>query len=345
VGAFQKEVWKKALSKDEQGELWQARGDGSPIATHHSASGEIDPEFIYVNRMWTEHPRDSLRERETGQRLRREEERVRTTCQRRRARLLPVLGAMCALIGLNRAPSARADEPLVVLDPGHTTSHPGATSVRGTTELGYNDAMVALLRMKLAEKGFRVGVTRVPGEEIGLDARAARASARGAWLLLSIHHDSSQLRYLEQVERDGKPAYRATRPIRGYSIFVSGRNPRYENSLAVAKALGRRLLALGRPPTLHHAEQIAGERRPLVDRELGVYRFDGLRVLKRATCPAVLLEVGVLVDEADEAYVSDPVRREAIADAIALGLWDARRDGGVPSTQVSSRRQHQPENR
>ncbi len=219
---------------------------------------------------------------------------------------------------------APAEGLVVALDPGHSASAPGATSVRGTAEVDYNDAFVALLAPRLARAGFRVEVTRRPGEELDLGERAARASAAGCWLLLSIHHDSAQERFLQREEREGREAFRATRPIRGYSLFVSGLNPRYPLSVRAAEALARHLLALGRPPTLHHAEPIPGEGRPLLDRRLGIYRFDDLKVLREARCPAVLLEVGVLVDAEDEAYVSDAGRREAMAEAIARALVELR---------------------
>lgn len=248
-----------------------------------------------------------------------------------RRRLRPVAAAAllaCAFACASDRAGAHADgaeRPLVVLDPGHGPSHPGAVGVRGVEEVEYNDVFVALLAPKLVRAGFRVEVTRQAGEELDLDARAALASAAGAWLLLSVHHDSAQDQLVVQEDRDGKAAYRATRPIRGYSLFVSGLNPRYQASVRFAEALGRRLLALGRAPTLHHAEPIPGEGRPLLDGRLGIFRFDELRVGKQATCPAVLLEVGVLVDEVDEAYVSDPAHRDAIADAIVRGLQDVRR--------------------
>jgi N-acetylmuramoyl-L-alanine amidase len=243
-----------------------------------------------------------------------------------RRRLRPQLaGTLLALACAAGGRASGAGAPLVVLDPGHNPSHPGAIGVRGTAELEYNDAFVALLEPKLVRAGFRVEVTRRPGQELDLDGRAARAA--GAWLLLSIHHDSAQERFLAREDRDGKEAYRAIRPLRGYSLFVSGMNRRYGASLRAADALGRRLLALGRPPTLHHAEPIPGENRPLLDARLGIYRFDELKVLRLAPCPAVLLELGVLVDEADEAYVSDPARREAIAEAIVAALVEVKNKG------------------
>jgi N-acetylmuramoyl-L-alanine amidase len=166
--------------------------------------------------------------------------------------------------------------------------------------------------------------TRRPGEERDLDSRAAAVRAARPWLLLSVHHDSAQPRLLERFERDGRTAQRTTRPIRGFSLFVSGAGAQAARSRQVAEALGRRLLALGRPPALHHAEPIPGEGRVMLDERLGIYRFDELKLLRLASCPAVLLEAGVLADEADEAWVADPGHRAALADAVVAALRDVR---------------------
>lgn len=112
----------------------------------------------------------------------------------------------------------------------------------------------------------------------------------------------------------GQQAYQTIQPIQGYSIFVSSQGGRFVDSLRFARLLGEQMLALGRPPTLHHAE--LGEERPLLDARTGIYQFDGLAVLRRAQVPAVLLELGVIVDEADEAYVSDSGKRQAMVQAI-----------------------------
>jgi N-acetylmuramoyl-L-alanine amidase len=214
--------------------------------------------------------------------------------------------------------------------------HRGALGVRGADEVTYNDAFAALLAPRLAAAGFRVALTRRPDEEPDLEARARAAGERGAWLLLSLHHDSAQPQLLEPVDRGGLAAVRVRQPIRGYAVFVSGRSAQYAASRRVAEALGGRLLALGRPPTLHHAAPIPGEGRPLLDARLGLYRFDDLKVLRLAPCPAVLVELGVLPDPEDEAYVSDPVRREALADAIVRALVDVR--DGPPGDPASAPR-------
>ena len=214
-----------------------------------------------------------------------------------------------------------ADKPFViVIDPGHTPKQPGALGIKGIHEVTYNDALSAKLAKALQAPGVQVVLTRVPSEEISLDGRAELANARQADVFLALHHDSAQLKYLTKTEVNGTPAYQTVQPIAGYSIFVSQLNPRFAQSQQFAKLLGQELLALGRHPTLHHAEPIAGENRELLDAQLGIYKFDELLVLRKTTVPAVLLEVGVIVDAEDEKYVADSAKQDAIVQAIVAAV-------------------------
>ena len=71
---------------------------------------------------------------------------------------------------------------------------------------------------------------------------------------------------------------------------------------------------------MHHAEQIPGEARNLVDEDFGLYEFDDLVVLKTAAMPAVLLECGVIVNRGEEASLQTPEIRYRIADAAAEAI-------------------------
>lgn len=214
---------------------------------------------------------------------------------------------------------------VVVIDPGHTPQRGGALGVRGVYEVRYNDALSAKLSAALQATGVQVVLTRTATEEISLDGRAELATTRHADLFLAVHHDSAQLKYLRKREVNGAMAYQTTQSIAGYSIFVSTINPKFAQSLQFAKRLGAELRALGRPPTLHHAEPIAGENRALLDANLGIYQFDELLVLRKTTVPAVLLEVGVIVDPEDEAYVSNNAQQNAIVTAIVAAVNAFRR--------------------
>jgi N-acetylmuramoyl-L-alanine amidase len=244
---------------------------------------------------------------------------TRAISRGRRAALAGLAASLTAVAFASPSP-ARPRPVRIVIDPGHTPSLGGALGVRGIHEVYYNDRLASQLVQALALAGFDVALTRGPTENVSLEARAQYANSRQADLFLSIHHDSAQLQFLEKVKVGELDAYRTTRPIAGYSIFVSQRNPRFAQSYAFAQILGEEMRKLGRAPTLHHAEPIAGESRELLAPDIGIYRFDDLLVLRQTVMPAVLLEVGVIVDPADEGYVSDPGNRARMVHAVVVAV-------------------------
>lgn len=215
-------------------------------------------------------------------------------------------------------PAAAEEPPLLVLDPGHTPQAPGALSARGIYEVDYNDRFAAELAPLLRAAGWRVVLTREHGQAMTLAERADLANSLRADLFLSIHHDSTRDIFVTPSEYEGRPAQRTNGDarFRGYSLYVSERNPQLGASYTFALLLARRIRALGRPPALYHADLLYGSGRPLYDEHHGIYRYDNLAVLRRAETPAVLLEVGVLPDETDEAWVSTPANRHAMQHAI-----------------------------
>ncbi|MDR0480505.1 MAG: N-acetylmuramoyl-L-alanine amidase, partial [Gallionellaceae bacterium] len=231
-----------------------------------------------------------------------------------------LLRLLLCILMLSAAQTAAARAMRIVLDSGHNPGQSGALGVRGIYEMIYNDALTARLAHALRARGYEVYLTRAPTQQISLEDRARYANDLHADLFLAIHHDSAQPQYLERIQVDGREARRTTRPLSGYSIFVSLLNPKADNSRKFAALLGTRLRALERPPALHHAEAIAGENRELLDHQLGIYRFDDLVVLKKTDMPAALLEVGVITDPADEAYVSNADNQAKIVDAIVAAV-------------------------
>ena len=212
------------------------------------------------------------------------------------------------------------DSITIVLDPGHTHKSPGAVSISGSYEVDYNDRFVSLLSKRITKAGYHAVLTRDVNAEVSLDERSAITNNSHSKLFISIHHDSAQLQYLEQLITAGKKAYQTREPIAGYSIFVSKKNSEFEKSYSFATLLGEELLKLGRKPTLHHAEMIAGESRPLLNKVLGIYQYDDLLVLKKAEIPAILLEVGVIVDKQDESYVTNPENQNLMINAIIASI-------------------------
>ena len=208
----------------------------------------------------------------------------------------------------------------IVLDSGHNPSQQGALGARGIYEVVYNDNLTAQIAEALEASGYSVILTRTPSQEISLVERTQVANSNHADLFLAIHHDSAQLRYLEKTIWHDLPAYRSTKSLAGYSLFVSTLNPQFDNSSRFAELLGQEMLKLGRMPSQHHGEKIQGESKELLNAQLGIYRYDDLVVLKKTTIPAVLMETGVIVDLDDEKYVSDTGNQKAIVQAVVKAV-------------------------
>jgi N-acetylmuramoyl-L-alanine amidase len=206
---------------------------------------------------------------------------------------------------------------VVALDVGHTPEKPGAISARGITEYSFNLNLAKIVLGDLQRRGF-TGSFLIEERGTGKDTlfkRTAFAQEKKAQLYLAIHHDSVQPQYLSAWTFQGKQQFYSDR-FHGYSIFYSQKNPFEQASLEFARLLGNGLRAGGFVPTAYHAEKIPGENRQLVDKELGIYRFDDLVVLRTADMPAVLLEAGVIVNREEELRLGEPAYQKKIAAAI-----------------------------
>ncbi len=229
----------------------------------------------------------------------------------------PVIIALLltALPGLGHAAGC-APPFKVALDVGHTLSQPGAISATGVPEFAYNQRLARAVADTLRRGGVAVAVIGEAGGPMPLLARSRLAQAAGASLFLSLHHDSVQPQYLSTWMANGvmRPYSDA---FRGYSVFVSngGRDP--AGSLRFAGLLGAAMRGAGFAPSMHHALPVPGEGRPVVDAALGIFRYDGLAVLRTAAMPAALLEAGVIVNREEEQVVQSPAALDRMADAVA----------------------------
>ncbi len=209
----------------------------------------------------------------------------------------------------------------VVLDVGHTPEAWGATSARGRREYEFNLALGQRTAADLKAAGYARTVVLL-SHGIGRDqlfARARRAAELKADVLLSIHHDSVQPKYLSTWIIDGHAEHYADQ-FHGYGLFVSAKGRAFDQSRLLARALADALIASGRSFTKHHAEPIAGESRPWLDESRGIYQYDDLVVLKASVSPAVLIEVGNISNRAEELELSTDVFRGSFAKAIAAAL-------------------------
>jgi N-acetylmuramoyl-L-alanine amidase len=215
------------------------------------------------------------------------------------------------------APSCNRENFRVVLDVGHTAEEPGAISVRSVSEYEFNLALARQIEQGLQQAGFKrthVLVTSGPAQR-GLVKRVLDTNALKADLLLSVHHDSVPDWLLQHMDENGGPRRFSDR-FAGHSIFVSHENADRAGSLEFARMLGRRLKIAGLQFTPHYTDRIMRARqRELLDKEVGVYRFDKLYVLRAAQMPAVLLEAGMIINPSQEPILASEDRRKLVGRA------------------------------
>lgn len=166
---------------------------------------------------------------------------------------------------------------VIVVDPGHGGSDPGAVGRRGTLEKKVVLAVSLRLREALERRGATVVMTRADDRGVGLYDRAGLAGAAGADLFLSVHANWSPAKSIRGVE-----AY--------YYPGGAGR--------ALAEAAARHLARrLGLPLR-------------------GAFPADFV-VLRETRAPAALAEIGFLSNPAEEALLSDPGFQAEAAEALA----------------------------
>jgi N-acetylmuramoyl-L-alanine amidase len=247
--------------------------------------------------------------------------------------IVPLTGGIAllvaaSLVSLNADPLASKsclakprEKFRIVLDVGHTPKEPGATSARGVSELHFNLALVPHIEKELRAAGFSaIRVLRIvkPGAA-GLRQRPELANKWKADLFVSIHHDSVQPSYLLPWDFEGKQL-RYSDEFSGYSLFVSKQNGAFDESLRLAAAIANQLKSRERNFTTHHALDVPGERRKLIDDTRGIYQYDELAVLRLTKMPALLLEAGVIVNRAEEELVGQASYRDLVAKAVTAGV-------------------------
>ena len=213
--------------------------------------------------------------------------------------------------------------PLVVIDPGHGGSDPGASGVSGTVREKELTLLVAReLRQRLAERGrVRVALTRDDDSTVPLDARAAIARGLGADLFLSIHADSARnplargatVYSLSEVASDEDAARFAA--AQNGSGAIGGTRGGSVRALLADLAARDEMSA-----SADFAVRLLGKAKGQVELRPEPHRFAAFKVLRNAEAPAVLFEAGYLSNAEDEAMLRDPAERGRIVAALAQAI-------------------------
>jgi N-acetylmuramoyl-L-alanine amidase len=207
----------------------------------------------------------------------------------------------------------------IILDVGHTAEAPGARSARNVPEFDFNLRLAKRIEERLKSEGFvETSLLVTEGKaKPSLWKRVAAANRLRAKLLLSIHHDSVPDSFLEQWDFEGTKSRFSDR-FTGYSLFVSRRNPLFETSLTFGKLLGKQMKAQGLEYARQYTQAFMGRyRRKLLDKDVGIYRFDDLVVLRWARTPAVLFEAGSIINRDEELAMNSQERQDMISAAVA----------------------------
>jgi N-acetylmuramoyl-L-alanine amidase len=222
-------------------------------------------------------------------------------------------------------PAATTCDPArfrIVLDVGHTAQSEGATSARNVAEFAFNLRLAQEIAEKLKTEGFaqtKLLVTEGKARP-SLVKRVTAANNLHADLFLSIHHDSVPNKFLENWEFEGKKSHFSDR-FSGYSVFVSGRNPDLGTSLAFAELIGKEMKAAGLQYARQYSQPIMGRyQHPLLNKETGVYSYDGLVVLRTTRMPAVLLEAGSIINRDEELKMDSPEHRNIISSGVTMAV-------------------------
>src|SRR5215510_11482147 len=213
---------------------------------------------------------------------------------------------------------------IVILDVGHTDRDSGQISARGVKEYDLNMRLAQRVLEELVNTGFvssQMIVTSGSNTHASRVQRSKRANDLDADLFISVHHDGVKNETLMPWQYNGR-THRFLDKFEGFSLWVSQKNNKYEESLSFAKTLADQLMASSLKFTTHHDELTNtakyGRIAPLVDRERGIYdASDNIAVLYESRMPALLLEAGMIVNRAEEQVLSSATHRATVARAVA----------------------------
>jgi len=213
---------------------------------------------------------------------------------------------------------------VIVIDPGHGGSHPGAIGATGKLEKDINLAAAKELSAILNKRGqYQVIMTRNKDEKVELDQRAQIARNVDADLFISIHADGNDNRELrgssvytlskEGARRSLQEAreqgnYRINNgdiadfsPVVGLILYDVSQDAVKKESARLAELLLQRL----------------GRVAPLVK---NAKRTEDLKVLLRPDVPAILLEMAFISNKEDEKNLSSPAWRARTMGAVATAI-------------------------
>ena len=234
-------------------------------------------------------------------------------------KLMYCCAALLALGGIVTG-SAQADPPATVcIDPGHPSEvNPGYTVQNGTNETHIDWLVAKRVESLLHNKGFRVVMTKAAERQLVRNKdRALIANRAGAGIMVRLHCDSS--------------------PSHGYALYYPDRTGTKEGVTGPSKEVRSR--------SRQAAETISYEMQRVLG---GSLRFDGLKGDSQtfvggkqgaltgsifSNVPVVTIEMVVLSNRSDAAFIKAAAGQERMARAISAGIVRYLSDGAPGSAE------------
>jgi N-acetylmuramoyl-L-alanine amidase len=196
--------------------------------------------------------------------------------------------------------------PLIAIDPGHPSeTSQGASGSAGATEIDVNWDIAQRLRTLLESEGYRVVLTKLVKEELVTNRhRAEVGTLHGADVMVRLHCDAGEHRGTATFypDRQGQ-RWGVTGPsqevIDGSAAFAGVFHP------AMIAALGSGWPDLG----------IKGDSKTFVGSQQGALTGSIF-----STIPVVTVEMAVITEPEDEAFIGSPLGQDRMAQAIFTGL-------------------------
>jgi N-acetylmuramoyl-L-alanine amidase len=212
--------------------------------------------------------------------------------------------------------------PVIVLDAGHGGKDPGAVGVKGTMEKDITLKMAKELKALLESGGrYKVVLTRDEDKLLALRQRIDVARAAGADLFISLHADhieqtslrGASVYTLSENASDAEAARLAARENK--EDLITGIDLSSQNQMVTSI-----LIDLAQRETKNLSARFAS----MLSEELAdhthvinnSHRFAGFVVLKAPDVPSVLVELGYLSNEKDEAALASKRHRRVLANAV-----------------------------
>jgi len=216
-----------------------------------------------------------------------------------------------------------AGRPVVVLDPGHGGSDPGATGVSGDVrEKELTLALARELRDELVSRGrVRVAVTRDSDAYLTLEERAAVARRLGASLFLSLHMDSAPNPLARGATVYSLSDVASDADAERFAKKENARDAAASSSGDAADALLSELALRGQmSASADLAARTVRKAAGRVELRPEPHRFAAFHVLRSSGTAAILFEAGYLSNVDDEALLRSPEHRSRIVTALAQAV-------------------------